>query len=53
MAKETILFPEEKIPKMVKLLREGIKKCGDRELTKLLTVQIKDLEEYWQVMQKK
>jgi hypothetical protein len=49
--KESISFPEDKIPGMVKVIRKGLKGERDKELREDLEEQLVELEDYWKRMQ--
>lgn len=47
MAKEKIVFPEDMIPDVVRVIRNGLKKEKDEELIEGLESQCQELLDYW------
>jgi hypothetical protein len=45
--KESIYFPEDKIPRVVSVIRRGLKTEKDKEVKRALEKQCKELEAYW------
>lgn len=48
MGRESISFPEERIPDIVRVIRRGLMGEENQEVVEQLTQQCDDLEEYWE-----
>lgn len=44
---EAIYFPLEKLPIVIKVIRDGLKTCKDRETKKQLERQCEEFMRYW------